>query len=111
MLEIAVQLPRNEEAEPEDITTYSLEQNLTLLYRTAGLLKSDIPTEEVRYIVESDHLAELTSELNAYEKRFAMSSANFLEKYQAGEMGDDADLFEWQVLYKMYLRLHNEINT
>lgn len=106
-----VYLPVNEEDEPEDVTEYSLEQNLALLYRTSGLLKSDLPADEVRYIVESDLLAELTDELNAYEQRFAMPSAHFFEKYQAGEMGDDADLFEWQVLYKIYLRLHNEINT
>lgn len=111
MLEIVVYLPVNEEDEPEDVTEYSLEQNLALLYRTSGLLKSDLPADEVRYIVESDLLAELTDELNAYEQRFAMPSAHFFEKYQAGEMGDDADLFEWQVLYKIYLRLHNEINT
>lgn len=104
-LEIAVYLPGNEENEPEDVTEYSLEQNLALLYQTTGLLKSDLPADEVRYIVESDQLAELTSELNVYEERFAMPSAHFFEKYQAGEMGDDADVFEWQILYKMAQRL------
>lgn len=67
------------------------------------LLEQQVQKEEAQ-------LAELASELNAYEERFTMSSAHFLEKYQAGEMGDDADVFEWQVLYKMYQRLHNEIN-
>lgn len=104
-LEIAVYLPGNEEAEPEDVTEYSLEQNLALLYQTTGLLKSGLPADEVRYIVESKRLAELTNELSAYEERFAMSSAHFFEKYQAGEMGDDADVFEWQVLYQMHQHL------
>ncbi|MEZ4727132.1 MAG: antitoxin family protein [Caldilineaceae bacterium] len=36
-LEIVVYLPGDEEAEPEDVTQYSLEQNLALLYRTSGL--------------------------------------------------------------------------
>jgi hypothetical protein len=58
---------------------------------------------------EEGQLAALTSELAIYEERFAMPSAHFFEKYQAGEMGDDADVFEWQVLYKMHQRLQNEI--
>lgn len=104
-LKIAVYLPVNAEDEPDDMTEYSLEQNLALLYQTSGLLKSEPPVDEVRYVVESNQLAELTSELNAYEERFAMPSAHFFEKYQAGEMGDDADVFEWQILYKMAQRL------
>ncbi|MEZ4727131.1 MAG: hypothetical protein R3E79_08375 [Caldilineaceae bacterium] len=64
-------------------------------------MKSELPADEVRYIVESEQLAESTCELVIYEERFAMSSAHFFEKYQAGEMDDDADVFEWQVLYKM----------
>lgn len=71
-LEIGVCLPSSEEAEPEDVTAYSLEQNLALLYQTSGLLKSYLPADEVRYIVEGDQFAELTSELNAYEQRFGM---------------------------------------
>lgn len=67
------------------------------------LLEQQVQKEEAQ-------LADLASELNAYEERFTMSSAHFFEKYQAGEMGDDADVFEWQVLYKMYQRLYNEIN-
>jgi hypothetical protein len=56
---------------------------------------------------EEGQLAALTSELAIYEERFAMPSAHFFAKYQSGEMGDDADVFEWQVLYKMHQRLQN----
>lgn len=111
LLEIVVYLPGDEEAESEDVTAYSLEQNLALLYQTSGLLKSELPADKVRYIVESDQLAELTSELNADEQRFAIPSAHFFEKYQAGEMGDDADVFEWQILYKMHQRLQQEAES
>lgn len=56
---------------------------------------------------EEAQLAALAEELTTYEQRFALSSVHFFEKYQAGEMGDDADVFEWQVLYKMHQRLQN----
>ena len=58
---------------------------------------------------EEAQLAELTAELASYEQRFAMSSDSFFVKYQAGEMADDADMFEWHVLCKMHQRLHDEI--
>ena len=61
-LEIAVYLPVDEEAETEDViedvSDYSLEQNLALLYQTAGQLHSNLPVDEVRYLVESVQLAE-----------------------------------------------------
>lgn len=55
------------------------------------LLEQQVQKEEAQ-------LAELADELAGYEARFGISSANFFARYKAGEMGDDADLFEWQVL-------------
>jgi hypothetical protein len=56
--EIAIDLPVDGVAEAADETEYSLAQNLALLYQTAGLLDSNLPADEVRYIVESVQLAE-----------------------------------------------------
>jgi hypothetical protein len=66
------------------------------------LLEQQVQKEEAQ-------LAELADELASYEARFGMSSEHFFTKYTAGEMGDDADLFEWQVFYKMHQRLANEL--
>jgi hypothetical protein len=66
------------------------------------LLEQQVQKEEAQ-------LAELADELAGYEARFAMSSEHFFTKYTAGEMADDADLFEWQVFDKMHQRFANEL--
>lgn len=57
-LEIEVHLPLHKEDESQDGTEYSLEQTMALLHQTSGLLHSELPVDEVRYIVESSQLAE-----------------------------------------------------
>jgi hypothetical protein len=56
-------------------------------------------------------LAELHEDLANFEGRYAMTSADFHTRYQAGQMGDDADVFEWNALYKMQSRLADAVNT
>jgi len=46
-------------------------------------------------------LVELQTELVKFEEQFGMDSDQFEAKYQCGEMGDDADVFEWHTLYRM----------
>lgn len=66
------------------------------------LLERQIHKDEVQ-------LRELGLELAKFEKQFGIPSAQFAAKYQAGEMGDEVDSFEWHVFYKMYLRLQNQL--
>lgn len=40
------------------ISAATLEENLQLLYETAGMLGGDLPDDEVRYIMESPDLAQ-----------------------------------------------------
>ena len=40
------------------IPAATLEENLQLLYETAGMLGGDVPDDEVRYIIESPDLAQ-----------------------------------------------------
>ena len=61
-----------------------------------------------RLRAEKAQLAELAGELADYEARFGMASDRFFAKYTAGELGDDAEIFEWQVLYQMQQRLRDE---
>jgi hypothetical protein len=56
-------------------------------------------------------LAELREDLARFEGRYAMTSADFHTRYQAGQMGDDADVFEWNALYKMQSRLADAVKT
>ena len=61
----------------------------------------------VEHQVQKDEaqLAALAEDLARFERRYAMTSAVFFARYQAGQMGDDADVFEWNALYKMHAQL------
>jgi hypothetical protein len=54
-------------------------------------------------------LAQLKTDLAEYEARFGMDSATFFARYERGEMGDDADVFEWAALYRMFLRAEERL--
>lgn len=58
---------------------------------------------------DSEQLDELRAELAGFEAQFGISSAEFYAKYQAGDMGDSADVFEWQALYQMADRLATDV--
>lgn len=45
---------------------------------------------------------ELRADLIGFEKRFGMASEEFYDRFEAGEMGDDADFIEWASFYDMY---------
>jgi len=44
----------------------------------------------------------LRQELAAFEQRYCMSSEECWNGFEAGELGDDADYFEWTGLYEIY---------
>ncbi len=58
---------------------------------------------------ESEQLDQLRSELAGFEAQFGIPSTEFYAKYKAGEMGDSADVFEWQALYQMASRLAADV--
>jgi hypothetical protein len=41
-------------------------------------------------------------DLREFEKRYGMESATFYRRFQAGELGDAMDFFEWAGLYALY---------
>lgn len=40
-------------------------------------------------------------DLHEFEERYAMESATFYHRFEAGELGDDIDYFEWAGLYEL----------
>ena len=40
-------------------------------------------------------------DLGGFEKRYSMDSGMFYERFEAGELGDAMDFFEWAGLYKL----------
>jgi len=54
-------------------------------------------------------LARYDRELRDFEKRYEMESAAFYRHFEAGELGDVADYFEWAGLYEMRQELAAKI--
>ncbi|HEY89802.1 MAG TPA: hypothetical protein G4N98_08770 [Thermoflexia bacterium] len=48
-------------------------------------------------------------ELREFEKRYNMKSATFYQRFEAGELGDAMDFFEWAGLYELRRALMEKI--
>lgn len=48
-------------------------------------------------------LTDINNELIVYEKKYTMLSEECYQRFNAGELGDDADFFDWTGLYENYL--------
>lgn len=46
-------------------------------------------------------LARYERDLQEFEKRYGMDSATFYARFEAGELGDALDFFEWAGLYEL----------
>jgi hypothetical protein len=45
---------------------------------------------------------ELSADLLRFEERFGIASEEFYNRFEAGEMGDDADFIEWASFFDMH---------
>jgi hypothetical protein len=53
--------------------------------------------------------AELEADIRKFEQEYQMSSAEFYQRFHAGELGDDIDLVEWNAFYQMWQKLQEQI--
>lgn len=56
-------------------------------------------------------LDSLAAHLHAFEQQYHLSSEDFHRKFQAREMGDDADMFEWDAFYLMWLSVQEKLKA
>jgi hypothetical protein len=68
---------------------------VTLQWEVVPIVKSSL--EMTRKTLEFS-LRKYKERLAAFERRYGMASEDFVAKFNAGELGDDADWFEWQYL-------------
>ncbi len=68
-----------------------------------------LSNEERQFLEKAIQRASTTKELQSLEERlkkfeqtYQMSSDQFYQKFQAGELGDSIDFFEWNTYYEMY---------
>lgn len=64
--------------------------------------------ERARLESEAESLAR---QLRPFEQRYGLSSAEFQRRFQAGEMGDDGDMFEWSAFYQMWLSVQERLEA
>jgi hypothetical protein len=48
-------------------------------------------------------------DLGEFERRYGMETAAFYPRFQAGELGDAMDFFEWAGLYELYRNAQDKI--
>jgi hypothetical protein len=58
-----------------------------------------------------DELLTLAKELQEYERQHEMTSQEFFERYQRGELGDDVEFIEWAGTYRIFQRLKHRVET
>ena len=51
--------------------------------------------------ITKQQAAELQTDLQQFETQYEMSSAEFYQKFRAGELGDNIDFVEWSSFYQM----------
>ncbi|OGO43625.1 MAG: hypothetical protein A2Z04_04460 [Chloroflexi bacterium RBG_16_57_9] len=54
-------------------------------------------------------LSRYDRDLENFEKRFGMTSTDFYARFEAGELGDLMDYFEWAGLWELHQRLQEKI--
>lgn len=65
-------------------------------------MKKILRSEKLRRTQQEQSLAE-------FEQRFEMASDTFYRRFEAGELGDEMDFFEWAGLYELYQDLNKKI--
>ena len=66
-----------------------------LIDRTVGKL---IDLEQVRAVRQ---LTEVQQHLAAFERKYELTSEEFYNRYEDGQLGDSADFMEWSSFYDM----------
>jgi hypothetical protein len=56
-------------------------------------------------------LRDIEACLEGYERQHQMSSPDFHQRFHAGDLGDDANFFEWSALYDMAQSLRQRLQT
>jgi len=82
------------------MTTLSLQpQQLSLV--KAGL--------ELRRRALNFGLARYRERLAEFERRYGFDSQTFIKRFEAGELGDESDWFEWQYVWEAFTETQRQI--
>jgi hypothetical protein len=95
------------------LETKQVLDNLHILYR-AGFQNPFIDNALYRIVErqierDQDDLARVEAELEQFEARFGLSSEEFFERFQQGQLEDSADFMEWNAFCKMKDRIQQRL--
>lgn len=65
------------------------------------------------YVALSQHrlrLEKYDRDLREFEQRYKMESSIFYQRFEAGELGDEVDFFEWSSLYELRQDIREKIH-
>ncbi len=66
-------------------------------------LNNEIKTSLKReYILCSNAIAFYKKNLKEFEQKYHLSTQTFLKRFEAGQMGDEADYFDWYAFAKLF---------
>lgn len=57
-----------------------------------------------------DDFVRLVRELTLLEQQHGLSSAEFYQRYQRGEMGDELDVMRWATKYEIYQEMKQDLD-
>jgi len=67
-----------------------------------------VAIEHARLQRDAENLEE---RLRTFEKQYGLPSVEFDRRFHAGEMGDEADMFEWSAFYRMWSSVQEQLQT
>ena len=65
---------------------------------------------EVAFSQHRLRLEKYDRDLREFEQRYNMESSVFYQRFEAGELGDDIDFFEWSSLYELRQDIQEKIH-
>jgi hypothetical protein len=66
---------------------------------------SDVALSQHRLLLEK-----YDRDLREFEQRYDMESSVFYQRFEAGELGDDIDFFEWSTLYELRQDIREKVH-
>lgn len=58
---------------------------------------------------QQQRLQRYDRDIHSFEEKYQMESGDFYERFEAGELGDDADFFEWSGLIELRQELQQTL--
>jgi hypothetical protein len=65
--------------------------------------------QRIEYPSPLDALIAITKRLSLYESQQQMTSAEFFDRYNRGELPDDLEMVEWAADYHQFLGLRQDV--